>query len=145
MTTVRRSAWLIVCGCLAWAGPASADPVVDWNATTLQAVIAAGPVLRPGPSGVLDIAIVHIGIHDAVQALERRFKPYHTHIPGATGSRVAAVAKAAHDVLVARFPLQTASLDATYHAYLASNGLLETDPGVLVGQHNEDVGRAHGR
>ena len=38
MTTVRRSAWLIVCGCLAWAGPASADPVVDWNATTLQAV-----------------------------------------------------------------------------------------------------------
>lgn len=134
MTTVRRSAWLIVCGCLAWAGPASADPVVDWNAITLQAVIAAGPVARPGPSGVLDIAIVHIAVHDAVQAIEHRFKPYHTQIPGATGSRVAAVAKAAHDVLVARFPLQTASLDATYHAYLASNGLLETDPGVLVGQ-----------
>ena len=30
MTTVRRSAWLIVCGCLAWAAPASADPAVDW-------------------------------------------------------------------------------------------------------------------
>jgi hypothetical protein len=108
--------------------------VVDWNAITLQAVSAAGPVARPGPSGILDIAIVHIAVHDAVQAIEHRFKPYHTQIPGATGSRVAAVAKAAHDVLVARFPLQTASLDATYHAYLASNGLLETDPGVLVGQ-----------
>jgi len=83
----------------------------------------------------LDLAIVHIGVHDAVQAIERRFKPYHTQIPGATGSRIAAVAAAAHDVLVAQFPSQATTIDAKYHAYLASNGLAETDPGVFVGQH----------
>ncbi len=53
---------------------------------------------------------------------------------GASGSPEAAAAKAAHDVLVNRFPDQAASLDTTYHDYLASNGLAEDDPGVAVGQ-----------
>lgn len=47
---------------------------------------------------------------------------------------MAATAKAARDVLVARFPAQAAVVDATYQAYLAANGLDETDPGVSVGQ-----------
>ncbi len=67
-------------------------------------------------------------------SIDGRFKPYHVHIAGAFGSPAAAVAKAAHDVLVNRFPPQTASLDATYHNYLATNGLAEDDPGVAVGQ-----------
>jgi hypothetical protein len=47
---------------------------------------------------------------------------------------VAAVAKAAHDVLVNRFPAQMVSLDDTYNNYLATNGLDQNDPGVAVGQ-----------
>jgi hypothetical protein len=54
-------------------------------------------------------------------------------IQGASGSPVAAAAKAAHDVLINRFPAQTLSIDTTYHLYLLNNGLLETDPGVAVG------------
>jgi hypothetical protein len=54
-------------------------------------------------------------------------------IPGASGSPVAATAKAAHDVLVNRFPAQTATLDTAYHQYLFNNMLSETDPGVAVG------------
>jgi hypothetical protein len=79
--------------------------------------------------------MVHAAIHDAVQAYDQRFEPYAVEITGASGSPVAAIAKAAHDVLVARFPAQTASLDATYNAYLANHGgLSQNDPGVSVGQ-----------
>jgi hypothetical protein len=51
----------------------------------------------------------------------------------AEGKRSAAVAAAAHDMLVGMFPSQSANLDATYHTYLANNGLTG-DPGLVVGQ-----------
>jgi hypothetical protein len=135
MKTVRKTAGLIVCTCLAWAAPASADPVVDWNTITFQVLAAAPPSSRPGPSAILDVAIVHIAVHDAVQAFERRFEPYHVHFnhQDVAGSPVAAVAKAARDVLVARFPLQTASIDQKYTDYLAARGLTN-DSGRFVGQ-----------
>jgi hypothetical protein len=82
----------------------------------------------------LDNATVQIAVYDAVETIDGRFKPYLVHIPGALGSSAVAAAKAAHDVLVNRFPAQTASLDATYHNYLATHGLAEDDPGVAVGQ-----------
>ena len=78
--------------------------------------------------------MVQAAVYDAVQAIDRRFKPYYVKIPGASGSPAAAAAKAAHDVLVNRFPAQAASLDTTYVNYLASNGLAVNDPGVAVGQ-----------
>lgn len=109
---------------------ARADAVSDWNAIAVQATITGG---RPGPTGVLDIAMAQAAVYDAVQAIDRRFEPYYVEIPGASGSPAAAAAKAAHDVLVNRFPSQTASLDATYHTYMLNNGLSETDPGVSVG------------
>ncbi|MCM3870537.1 MAG: vanadium-dependent haloperoxidase [Pyrinomonadaceae bacterium] len=109
---------------------ARADAVSDWNAIAVQATVTAA---RPGPTGVIDIAIVQAAVYDAVQAIEKRYEPYYVEIPGASGSPVAAAAKAAHDVLVSRFPAQAATLDMTYQQYLFSNGLLETDPGVAVG------------
>ncbi|MCM3900971.1 MAG: hypothetical protein ND866_04635 [Pyrinomonadaceae bacterium] len=109
---------------------ARADAVGDWNAIAMQATITAG---RPNPTINLDIATVQAAVYDAVQAIEKRYEPYYVEIPGATGSPVAAAAKAAHDVLVNRFPAQAASLDMTYQQYLANNGLSENDPGVAVG------------
>lgn len=108
----------------------TADVVTDWNAITLQAAVAAN---RPGPSSVVDIAIVQLAVYDAVQAIEKRYTPYYIEIPGASGSPVAAAAKAAHDVLVSRFPAQASSLNTTYQQYLLTNGLSESDPGVTVG------------
>jgi len=117
---------------LAGATTARGDAVVDWNIITGQTIPFAA---RPGGAPGLDYAMVHAAIHDAVQAYDRRFEPYAVEITGASGSPVAAIAKAAHDVLVARFPAQTASLDATYNAYLANHGgLSQNDPGVSVGQ-----------
>ncbi len=120
----------IVAFILAAPASASADAVGDWNAIAVQATVTGA---RPGPTGVLDIAMVQAAVYDAVQAIDGRFKPHHVVIPGASGSPAAATAKAAHDVLVNRFPGQTAALDLAYDLYLASHGLDQNDPGVTVG------------
>jgi hypothetical protein len=109
------------------------DAATDWNAIAVQALVAAGPA-RPGQIVFLDLAIVQAAVHDAVQAIDRQFEPYHVHIPGASGSREAAAAKAAHDVLVNILPGQATSIDTTYHNYLAAHYLAEDDPGVRTGE-----------
>lgn len=111
------------------AGIAHADAVVDWNEIA-QPAIAAG---RPGPIGAIDSALVQVAVHDAVQAIDKRFEPYHVEVKGAHGSRSAAAAAAAHGVLVGIYPAQAATLDATYFNYLAAHGLTN-DPGLLVGE-----------
>ncbi|HEY5865428.1 MAG TPA: vanadium-dependent haloperoxidase [Candidatus Tectomicrobia bacterium] len=118
---------------MVWSTIARADAVTDWNAVAVQALATAAPP-RPGAVVFLDLAIVQAAVHDAVQAIEGRFEPYHVDIPGASGSPAAAAAKAAHDVLVDFLPGQAATLDTTYHNYLATHGLAEDDLGVTVGQ-----------
>jgi hypothetical protein len=128
-------AGLILCGLLGGAGVACADgrgdtdAVVDWNRITVDAVTAG----RPGPIGIVDIALVQIAVHDAVQALENRFEPYLFDTERASGRRSAAVAAAAHDMLAGMYPAQAATLDPIYFNYLADNGLTG-DPGLAVGQ-----------
>src|SRR5688500_1821078 len=108
-----------------------ADAVTDWNAIAVGAT--AVPPGRPGPSMVLDMAAVHGAIYDAVQAIEGDYEPYCADIPGASGRTDAAVAKAAHDVLVNRFPAQTMALGLTYQNYLIANGISPMDAGIPVG------------
>ena len=117
---------------LGFALNAQADAVSDWNMIAVQTIGAGG---RPaGGSSLLDIATVHLAVHDAVAAIDGQFRPYAVTIPGASGSPAAAAAKAAYDVLVNRFPLQAGSLTTTYHNYLLNHGLKHHDPGVAVGQ-----------
>jgi hypothetical protein len=114
---------------------ANADPdaATAWHNIAVQALAAASPA-RPNPIPFLDLAVVQVAVHDAVQAIDRRFRPYHVTLPsGASGSPEAAAAKAAHDVLVAILPSQAASLDTHYHNYLTTHGLAEDDPGVNIG------------
>ena len=128
--------WLIgfvVCGWLSWTGTVHADAVTDWHGIAVQVLAAASPP-RPLTAIYLDLAIVQAAVHDAVQAIDKRFKPYTTSLAGATGSPDAAAAKAAHDVLVSILPDQGASLDTTYQEYLAAHGLAKDDPGVSAGQ-----------
>jgi hypothetical protein len=132
MLKPHRLVGLVVCGWLSWTGIVHADAVTDWNVIAVQALATAAPP-RPGPVRFLDLAIVQAAVHDAVQAIDRRFKPYHTTIPGATGSPAAAADSAAHDILVNIVPGQAASLDTTYHEYLAPHGLAD-NPGVDTGK-----------
>jgi hypothetical protein len=121
---------LIACGLLGAASAAArADAVVDWNEITAEAVTAG----RPGPIGIVDVALVQVAVHDAVQAIERRYEPYHAEIAHARGKRSAAVAAAAYHVLAGMYEAQAATLQAKYADYLANNGLTG-DPGLDVGQ-----------
>ncbi|MEO8018778.1 MAG: vanadium-dependent haloperoxidase [Pseudomonadota bacterium] len=132
MLRIKRIYGLMLVGLLG-ACAAFADAVTDWNDITVQAVLAG----RPGTIGIVDIALVQVAVHDAVQVIDRQFEPYHAEIEtgrgGGKGRRSAAVAAAAHDVLVGMYPAQATSLDTTYFNYLADRGL-NGDPGILVGQ-----------
>src|SRR4030095_15843354 len=108
----------------------NADVVTEWNAIAVQATVTAA---RPGQTGMLDVAMVQVAVYDAIQAIERRYEPYYVEIPGATGSSELAAAKAAHDVLVSRFPAQASSLDSIFQQYVLNHGFANSDPGFEVG------------
>src|SRR5258708_19443433 len=86
---------LIASMCLSWARLAHADVVSDWNAIASQTAIPA----RPGPTAILDLAMVHAAMHDAIQAFQGRFTPYGSPILHPSGSPVPAPARAAHHLL----------------------------------------------
>ena len=74
-------------------------------------------------------------MHDAVQAIEGKFRPYDysDRRQRGVGSPEAAAAAAAHRVLVLLYSGQQASLDTVYDNYLKTNGLVG-DPGLAVGE-----------
>ena len=111
---------------------AHANVVAEWNAVAVHCLavgVADNPAARPGPPALLDLALVHAAMHDAVQAIEGRFQPYLV-TPPATGkeSVAAAAAAAAHRVLSAVCPTFKASLDAAFKPYFEGG-----DPGLEVG------------
>jgi hypothetical protein len=92
------------------------DPVLYWNDVALQAVIddhsgTFGPADQGGPTRTSRaLAIVHLAIYDAVNAIVGGHKPY---LPiGLPAKKLkaasvdAAVAQAAHDTLAAMYPSQ---------------------------------------
>ena len=114
---------------LATAAAANADPVTDWNTRAVVAATAG----RPGPPSLLDIALVHLAMHDAVQAIEGRYQPYHFTDPDASGSPAAAAIAAARRVLVRLYPGQAATFNAAYAADLVTYGIPASDAGLAVG------------
>jgi hypothetical protein len=105
---------------------------MDWNAI---AVLFATSSARPGQAGAIDIATVHAAIYDSIQSIERDYEPYRVQAPNASGSPIAAAAKAARDVLVARFPAQANDIHTLYVNYLVANGIDDDDPGITVGAY----------
>lgn len=108
--------WLAGALVMALPAPALADSVIDWNLTTNQFIAAAG-----GPPQQFRVfAMVHIAVHDALNAIEPRYQSYTVTSPANPGaSPDAAVARAAHDVLAATLPSQVVALQAAYDAYIA--------------------------
>jgi hypothetical protein len=105
--SLRIPALAIALSC-AVAAPAAADVVTTWNSTAL-ACIGAG---RPGPTGLVDLALVHGAMHDAVQAIQGRFESYRyrtTQYRG-IGNPQAAAAAAAYHTLVGLYGANQACL-----------------------------------
>ena len=87
-------------------------PVIDWNRTAVNSVLKAGV---PPTSGVIHMAYVHLAIYDAVDAVERRYRPYGPVFAADPRASVeAAIAAASHKVLIHYFASQAADLDAVY-------------------------------
>ena len=93
-----------------------ADVIVDWNAKAE----AIGLEKRlPPPPNARGLAIMHVAMFEAVNAITKRYSPYQITLAGdRSASPEAAAAAAAHDVLAALFPDQQASLETTLKASL---------------------------
>jgi hypothetical protein len=119
--------------CIAAATTTRADVIADWNVIGLQ---EAGIAARQGGSPSIDMATMHAAMYDAVQAIEQDYEPYRVvDVPNATGSPVAAAAKAARDVLVYRFPARVDAINTLYVNYLIANNIPSDDPGIAVGAY----------
>ena len=128
---------------------ASADAVTAWNVNAAEAAFAAC-IEPPGSNDPAHesrmYAMMHVAIHDALNAIDRRFRPYVFNVQGPAGaSREAAVASAARNVLVpviSELPFSAAcvqagiaSVEADYAAAIAAlpNNAARMQ-GILVGQ-----------
>jgi PAP2 superfamily len=138
---------LVLALSLGWSPPVWADPVTAWNAKATIATCIIG--LHESRL----YAMMHLAIHDALNTITRRFRPYMLDMQGPSGaSAKAAVATAAHDVLVptlkhlvpvfdqlpdiqACIHASMDSLDADYAAALADipDGAPKTQ-GIVIGQ-----------
>ena len=92
------------------ASRASVDEVVRWNqiATDASTVTDTNPLTES-----CVFSILHLAIHDAVNAIESRYEPYLPRTsPAANASVDAAIASAAHTTLIALLPASKVIFDA---------------------------------
>ncbi len=110
---------------------ANSNPVIHWNRIANEIFpVDVGPILDARA-----MAILHAAIHDAVNGIEARYDPYTVALSSPGASLDAAVASAAHDVMLAQTPNQQPRIAQEYAAALASvpDGPAK-DQGVLLGQ-----------
>src|SRR5262245_22343681 len=102
---------------IAPAPSAFADVITDWNE---KAVAFVTPRMAP-PAAQRVVAIVQVAMFDAVNSIERRYRPYLVQMPAAaTASQDAAAAAAAGSVLMGLHPQAEAELKGTLTAYLSN-------------------------
>ena len=139
----------LACALLVASGPAyageghsssattSGASVLEWNARAAQLIVGPGGAAKAPPLGLVDLAIVHTAIYDAVNAIEGF--PYRSYsvVPNVPrpASGDAAVAAAGRGTLLALFPSRSADIEAWYAASLAliANGPEKTN-GISVGE-----------
>ncbi|MCW5636518.1 MAG: vanadium-dependent haloperoxidase [Rubrivivax sp.] len=110
-----------------WCAERCDQVVIDWNANVHQVIKAAENYANP-MSASRTLAMVHLAMHDAANAVHRRYRAYAWPAPGEAapsgtggdaGTAAVAAAVAAHDVLAALYPKQKdllrAMLDTTLH------------------------------
>jgi hypothetical protein len=112
-----QRALLLALACLgAPAASAHADVITDWNE---KAVAFVTPRMPP-PHAHRVTAIMHVAMFDAVNSIDRRYRPYLTQLPAApTTSREATAAAAAGTVLVKLHPAAADEVKTALDAYLA--------------------------
>ena len=145
---ISVTAGLVLAGTLPFASASAGEPatmLLQWNEHAAIA-LSNPPTATPAGAGQtppvasLHLAMVQAAVYDAVNAIDRGHEPYLRGLPRAPrwASKPAAVATAAHHVLVGLTPALAdnvkANLDAAYTASLASisNGNKKT-AGISIG------------
>jgi hypothetical protein len=109
----------------------SGNVILDWNELLLQSL--------PGPMSPIpmarNMALVHVAMFDAVNAIDRSYESYHVKAHAARGaSQVAAAAQAAHDTLAALYPARQAVFAEALKADLAGIDPVRARQGAAIGQ-----------
>ena len=96
------------------------NAVVHWNSIAATAFLPADPTQGIDPLTQSRVfAMVHAAIHDALNAIDPQYMVYTSGLSSAPhASPEAAVAAAAHDVLVVTAPTQRKLLDEAYRSEL---------------------------
>ena len=130
---------------VAYAAPAAPNEVLKWNETAVKAAAAGG---QDGIVTTRTLAMVQGAVHDALNAINRRYAAYYFEGPGEAGAAPeAAVATAAHTVLVGVLPSfgtpaqKIAALAIAEDAYIASLSRVSDGAARTKGA---SVGRASG-
>jgi|SRR5579859_292812 len=109
--------------------------IITWNNIALHSAVVVAKQFQP--QSYVYISFAQAAVYDAVDAIEGGYQPYHYRLPKRepNASVEAAVATAAHDVLVHYFPAQQAALDADWVTSLA--GVVNTPnkaDGIAIGR-----------
>lgn len=102
------------------------DIIIQWNLVTLQA--EGGPTFGHGPLASRVDAMVHIAMHDALNAISPHYEQYVYKTKGkSSADPFAAAASAAYTVLLGSFPENKSMLDSALEASLSTipDGMLK--------------------
>src|SRR5262245_28630296 len=103
---------------LALPAPVAADVVTDWAA---RGVTIGWEEHGPNASSTRALAMMHVAMLEAINATERRYRPYKLDLAvDKMASKEAAGAAAAHLVLASLFPDERPKLDQALQASLAT-------------------------
>jgi hypothetical protein len=136
--TISRSVSAAIVG--AWVAlvapaPAFANVITDWDEKAVAVVAPSLGVPSPYPAQRM-MGMVHAAMFDAVNSIERRYRPYLVQLPAdPTTSKEAAAAAAAAAVLATIDPTTASGMKVTITTYLASipDGSAKSD-GVKLGE-----------
>ena len=113
----NTSLTLLVLSSALLASSAHADVITDWNTVVLDAVIAAR---EAQPTQARSVAMVHVAMFEAINAIQQRYKPYALKLPRSSdASPDAAAAAAARALLTKLYPNQNATFDNAFATTLA--------------------------
>jgi hypothetical protein len=117
MNANHRNA-LVAIAVLGMAQPASADVIADWNDNAIDFIVSHK--IPPPPAERL-IAMTQLAMFDAVNSIDRKYRPYLVQLPAtATASKEAAAAAAAGTVLAGVNPKTKAEMQAALATYLSA-------------------------
>jgi hypothetical protein len=112
---IKRTAAVVIC-VSAFAPSVFANAITDWDEKAVSILATQTPY-----EGQRVMAMLHVAMFDAVNSIERRWRPYVAQVPAApTTSKEAAAASAATSILAASGPKAATEAKAALAAYLAS-------------------------